>query len=178
MTTMTKRDAVDAAMTVAEQIADGRLDPSALQAQTVIELRELVGTVLGEGDPLFDLQCQIARGVLAADGIPASELAEWLAVARNRAGEPLEPTAPHDDPLPAVSSASVDESGAESTTDDGDTEPAPLQGVSIVTALAALASAAQQAHVEPTPTPAPPRRADSGGYDVLRGFDPGATRRF
>jgi hypothetical protein len=73
--------------------------------------------------------------------------------------------------------ASVDESQSESTDDDGgpddEPEPAALQGVSVAGALAALASAAQQAHV----TPAPQRRADSGAYDPLRGFNPGATRR-
>ena len=47
--------------------------------------RELFGTVVGDGDPLWDLHRDIARQVLALDGVPADELSEWLAVARQRA---------------------------------------------------------------------------------------------
>lgn len=183
MTTMTKRDAVDAAMGLAEQIAEGRLDPTDLQQQAVAECRALAGEVVGPDTPLWTLQCDIARQVLSLGGIPAAELAEWAAVFRHRAGEAVEPPAPHDDPLPAVSLASVAERGPESTDGDdapeGDSDHAALQGASVAGALAALASAAQQAHAQPasTPTPAPQRRADGGGYDPLRGFNPGATRR-
>ncbi|BBZ64509.1 hypothetical protein [Mycolicibacterium monacense] len=177
MTTMTKRDAVDAAMSVAQQIAEGRLDPATLQQQAVAECRALAGEVSGPDSPLWSLQVDIARQVLSLGGIPATELAEWAAVFRRRAPEASEPPVPHDDPLPAVSSLSVapshDSGDAEADVSDDEPEPAALQGTSIVSALAALASAAQQAHAEP----APQRRADGDGYDPLRGFNPGATRR-
>ena len=45
----------------------------------------------------------------------ADELSEWSAVMRHKAGEAVKPPAPHDDPLPAVSLASVAQSHPEST---------------------------------------------------------------
>ncbi|WP_078290447.1 hypothetical protein [Mycobacterium sp. D16R24] len=124
MTTMTKRDAVDAAMSVAEDVASGKLDPATLEQQAVAELRELVGTVVGEDDPLWDLQVQIASGVLASGGIPTDELSEWLAVARRRDGvetEPLSAPVPipgSDTPSGAVSSVSGDHSSGNGAPDD------------------------------------------------------------
>lgn len=88
MTTTTKRDAIDAAMSVAEDVAEGRLDPAALEAQAVAELRDLFGTVVCEGDPLWPLQVDVCRQVLALSGIPATELQEWAA-AHRRSSEPL-----------------------------------------------------------------------------------------
>jgi hypothetical protein len=82
MTAMTKRDAVDAALSVAQDAAEGRLDLTALQEQAVAECRALFGTVAGPGDALWDLHVDVARNVLAQKGIPADELTEWLAVAR------------------------------------------------------------------------------------------------
>lgn len=84
MTTMTPEDAIRAASSVARDVADGKLSPTDLERQAVAELRELVGTVIGPDDPAWPLQCDIARGVLAVGGIPATELAEWLAVERHR----------------------------------------------------------------------------------------------
>lgn len=46
------------------------------------ECRELFGTVAGPGDALWELQVEVARAVLAQKGIPADELSEWFAVAR------------------------------------------------------------------------------------------------
>ncbi|WP_062903690.1 hypothetical protein, partial [Mycobacterium avium] len=89
MTTMTPEDAIKAASSVARDIADGTLSPTDLEGQAVAELRALVGEVVGPDDPAWSLQCDIARQVLALDGVPADELAEWLAVARQRAGEPV-----------------------------------------------------------------------------------------
>lgn len=85
MTNMTKRDAVAAAMSVAEDITSGALDPGQLESEVVAACRELLAVVVGEGDPLWPLQVEICRGVLAAGGaIGADELAEWLAVQRRR----------------------------------------------------------------------------------------------
>lgn len=64
MTAPTKRDAIEAAMNLADDVASGKLDPAHLEQQLVTELRELFGTVVGAGDPLWDLQIDVARGVL------------------------------------------------------------------------------------------------------------------
>jgi hypothetical protein len=85
MTHMTKKDAISSAISVAEDIREGRLDPVDLQQQAVAECKALLGTVVGPDDPLWAVQLEVCRGVLAAHGIPANELAEWLAVARRAA---------------------------------------------------------------------------------------------
>ncbi|MDV6309695.1 flagellar hook-length control protein [Gordonia amicalis] len=172
--TATTSDVITAAMSIASDAADGKLSPTDLQATAVAECRELFGTVIGEHDPLWSLHADVARQAIALGALSADELSEWAAVMRHRTGEPFEPPAPPVDLLPPDSAGSVDESQPESTDDDGETDAAALQGASVVTALAALASAAQQAHANP----APQRPTSSGdGYDPLRGFDPGATRR-
>lgn len=73
--------AVDAAMSVAEDVVAGRMQPAALEAQAVTECRNLFARVAGPGDPLWELHVDVARQVLAVGGgIPANELAEWTAV--------------------------------------------------------------------------------------------------
>jgi hypothetical protein len=76
--------AIKSAMSVADDIADGKLSPAALDAMALEECRQLFGKVAGPEDVLWDLQLEVARGVLAAGGIPANELSEWLGVARRR----------------------------------------------------------------------------------------------
>ena len=79
--------AIGAAMSVAKDLAEGRLSTDQLQAETADVCRALVGTVVGPDDAsgLWELQLEIARGILAVRGIPADELVEWLAVARRGA---------------------------------------------------------------------------------------------
>lgn len=159
-------DAVTAAMSVAKDVADGRLTPATLEHQAVAELRELVGTVVGPGDPAWPLQVQIARGVLAVGGVPADELSEWLAVARQRAGEPLSGPGPEEVEPESVSLLSVALSPENADPDadvepDADAEPQPV-------------SEAKPEHETAAPV-APPRRAD--GYDPMRGWSPGRPRR-
>jgi hypothetical protein len=77
-------DVISAAMSVARDAAEGRMLAVDLEATAVAELRELFGTVTGPHDPLWMLQVDVCRAVLAAGGIPADELTEWLAVARQR----------------------------------------------------------------------------------------------
>lgn len=79
-----RRDGIRAAMSVAKDIAEGRLDPTVLGSDFVQEARELFGRVVGPGDELWALQADVARQVLALGGVPADELAEWLALTRNR----------------------------------------------------------------------------------------------
>jgi hypothetical protein len=82
MTTTTRRDVIDAALALAEDAAQGRCDPAELESDVAAVCRELFGDVRGPEDPLWGVQLDVCRGVLGARGIPADELAEWLAVAR------------------------------------------------------------------------------------------------
>lgn len=152
MSSMTKHDAINGAMSLADDVAQGRVVPAALEAQAVAELRQLFGTVVGPDDSAWPLQLDVARQVLALGGIPADELAQWLAVARHRAGEPIgQPDAddapPEVETLPSVAIR----------TESADPEPEP------------------PADAKPVVPAAPPRRADR--YEPLRGWSPGSTRR-
>lgn len=154
MTTMTTEDAIKAAASVARDVADGKLPVPDLQTQAVTELRQLFGAVVGEGDACWELQLDAARQVLAAGGIPADELAEWLAVARHRAGEPLDSPDPDmapPEPDTAASAALSPGNTPELVDSDlpADVEPDPQPKLAVV-----------------TPPTAPPRPAD-GEYDPL-----------
>lgn len=81
-----RRQAVDAAVSVAEDVAAGKLSPATLGAAVVNECRTLFATVVGADDPLWELHVEVTRQVLALDGIPVDELAEWLAVTRAAQG--------------------------------------------------------------------------------------------
>jgi hypothetical protein len=77
---------IKAAMAVAKDVAEGRLLPSSVDAAALEACRGIVGVVVGVNDPLWPLQTEIARQVIAAGGIHANELSEWLAVQRRRDG--------------------------------------------------------------------------------------------
>jgi hypothetical protein len=81
--TTTAEDIIKASASVARDAAEGRLNLSALDQAVTDECRGLFGNVAGPEDPLWPLHLDIARQVLGRDGIPADELAEWLAVARS-----------------------------------------------------------------------------------------------
>lgn len=152
--TPTPTDVVTAAMSIAKDAAEGRLAPSELERQAIAELRELVGTVIGPDDPAWPLQLDIARGVLALGGIPADELSEWLAVARHRAGEPLDQSESAETP-PEPESSGSGELEAE--------QPAPER----------LAPELVEPPEPQPPTaaqPMPIRPARPGEYDPLRGW--------
>ncbi|WNG94475.1 helix-turn-helix domain-containing protein [Mycobacterium sp. ITM-2016-00318] len=89
MTAMTKHDAINAAMGLAEDVAEGRLDPAVLKQQAVTELRALFGTVVGPDDPAWDVQADVARQAIALGALTADELSEWAAVMRRRTGGTL-----------------------------------------------------------------------------------------
>ncbi len=94
-----KRDAINAALVLAEDVSAGKLDPAHLDRELQERCRELVGHVVGPDDALWELQCEIARGVLAAGGLDPNEVAEWgvvLARQRPQDGETL--SAPSDHP--------------------------------------------------------------------------------
>lgn len=87
----TPEELMDAAMDVAAQAADGRLKPAEIEAQTIARCREIMGTVYGPDDPAWPTQVDISRQIIAMNGHTADELAEWLAVIRQREGTPAEP---------------------------------------------------------------------------------------
>lgn len=93
--------AIKAAMSVAKDIAEGRIAPAQLADVALTECRSLFGAVVGPADPLWPLQAEVARQVLAAGGVPANELQEWLAVQRQRDGFEPRPT-PWFEPLLAA----------------------------------------------------------------------------
>lgn len=78
--------AIKAVMGVAKDLAEGRVSPADVQGPAVAQCRALFAVVAGPDDPLWELQVEVARGVLALDGIPVDELAEWLAVTRAAQG--------------------------------------------------------------------------------------------
>ena len=88
MTMATPDEVIKAAASVARDAAEGRLSPAALQEQAVAECCALFGAVTGPGDALWELQVEVARAVLTQKGIPADELTEWLAVARQQHTQP------------------------------------------------------------------------------------------
>ena len=75
---------IKAAMAVAKDVAQGRLDPADLDAMVAEESRAAFGTAVGPQDPLWPVQVDVARQVLALGGLPADELSEWAAVTRRR----------------------------------------------------------------------------------------------
>lgn len=162
MTTMTPEDAIKAASSVARDVADGRLAPAELEQHAVTECRELFGTVAGPGDPLWALHLDVARQVLALDGVPGDELAEWLAVARQRAGEPVASLGPVETLAEPESLASEADS-PEVADAEPDDQPEPP-------ALAVV-------EPEPVPDAAPSPKRRTGGYDPLAGWSPGGSRR-
>ncbi len=149
MTAMTKHDAITGAMGVAEDVAEGRLDPAALEQQAVTELRDVFGTVVGPDDPAWGVQADVARQVIALGALTSEELSEWAAVMRVRAGEPIsESNADETLPGPEPESFTSEESAAEE-----------VQSKSVAEPIAEL---------ETVPLP-----SRAGGYDPLAGWSPG-----
>lgn len=167
----TAADVVTAAMNIAKDTAEGRLDPAELQQQAVAELRALVVTVAGPDDPVWPVQLDVCRAVLVHGGIPADELDEWAAVARHREGggepavialtAPETPTEGNASPAPE-SSPSEPRSAEPDTLPDSDTDPNPQPPRPPRPAWAA-----------PVDVPLPSLRRD--GYDPLAGWSPSDT---
>jgi hypothetical protein len=87
---ITKRDAIDAAMSVAEDVAEGKIDPAALDQAVADECREQFGTVVGPREPLWELHIGVCRQALALGALTADELSEMAGcgtLARRRAAE-------------------------------------------------------------------------------------------
>jgi hypothetical protein len=119
-TTDRRRDVVTVAMDLANEVTTGTLKPAELDAELVDTCRSLFGVVAGPDDPLFELQRDVTRQMLAAGGLSADEVAEWLAVLRRRTGEPPEAPGLPDVPADDISTGS----GQHSPEIDG-SEPDP-----------------------------------------------------
>ncbi|WP_137146927.1 flagellar hook-length control protein [Mycolicibacterium sp. CR10] len=156
MSMATTSDVITAAMSIASDTADGKLSPTDLESQAVAEMRSLVGEVVGPDDPAWQLQCAIARGVLAADGIPVDELSEWAAVARQRAGEPVSTPDPDGTTPEPISTASDEPSAPEEATGADDTTESEPPVLTVV----------------PDPAPASPAPSAGADYNPLRGWTP------
>lgn len=154
----TASDVVTAAMALADDAAQGRLNPAQLEAQARDEVLAIAGEIVGEGDPLWEVQLGIARGVLAAGGIPTDELSEWLAVARHSAGEPVDQPVTLPEPVSLPSEAHSPEST--------DAVPEPV------------APAAPEPVAEPEPAAPVAPQPKPDGYDPTRGWQPGNSRRY
>lgn len=85
--TVTAVDVVTAATDAVEGIENGTLTPAGVQRRAVDACRELFGIVGTEGDPLWPLHADTTRQFLAAGGMSAAELGEWLAVQQRREAE-------------------------------------------------------------------------------------------
>ena len=110
-----RKAAVMAAMDVAEDLAAGRLNPAQLEQAARDEFAALAAVVVGPDDPAWETQTSITRQVLALDGIPVDELAEWLAVTRTAQGIEAEPAEP----------SWIEQALAQMADDDEDDEETP-----------------------------------------------------
>jgi hypothetical protein len=87
-TAVTAADVINAASDTLRDIETGALTPAEVERRATDACRELFGLVgSGPGDPLWELHRDITRQYLAAGGVSANELAEWLAVQRRREAE-------------------------------------------------------------------------------------------
>jgi hypothetical protein len=104
-----KKLAVDAVLTIAGDLQEGRIDVTQLDAETLAEGRKLFGTVVGPDNPLWPLQVDVARQCVSIGALSVDELAEWVAVFRAR------------DPQPATAGGSwIERALAEGDADDDD----------------------------------------------------------
>ena len=65
-------------------MSDGRLTAATMADRAVARCREVFGRCDGPTDPLWPVHVDLCRAVLGHGGLSASELAQWLGVARIR----------------------------------------------------------------------------------------------
>lgn len=100
--------AAEAVAVLMTEVSEGRLTAATMADRALQRCREVFGQCDGPTDPLWPVHVDLCRAVLGHGGLPASELAQWLAVARNRenpgsagaslsgSGSPaLDPHSPH-----------------------------------------------------------------------------------
>lgn len=76
--------AAEAVAVLMTGVSEGTLTAATMAEAAVARCREVFGTCDGPTDPLWPVHVDICRAVLGHGGLPASELAQWLAVARSR----------------------------------------------------------------------------------------------
>jgi hypothetical protein len=126
-------DAVDAVAVLMRQVAEGTLTGAVIASQAAQRCREVFAVCDGPSDPLWPAHVEICRSVLGFGGLPAAEVAQWLAVARNRedpAGSTLRP--------PALNSSDREPYNREHASVDDDADPEPKPVVSEVDTLDTL----------------------------------------
>jgi len=104
-------DAVDAVAVLMRQVAEGSLTGAGLADRAAQRCAEVFAYCDGPTDPLWPVHVEITRAVLGFGGLPAAELAQWLAVARQREN-PDAATIPPPAPASAVSVDDSDHYGA------------------------------------------------------------------
>lgn len=106
--------AAEAVAVLMTEVSEGRLTAATMADRAVARCREVFGTCDGPTDPLWPVHVDLCRAVLGHGGLGASEVAQWLSVARNREN----PNAGCDYPSAPGSSLSEPYSP-----DSGDAEP-------------------------------------------------------
>jgi hypothetical protein len=75
--------AAEAVAVLMTEVSEGRLTAATMADRAVQRCREIFGQCEGPTDPLWPVHVDVCRAVLGHGGLPASELAQWLAVARS-----------------------------------------------------------------------------------------------
>jgi hypothetical protein len=75
-----------AVVNLGRDLTAGRIDPADLEQAADERCRRLFSNVIGPGDVLWDLHCDVARQAIALGALSASELGEWASVIRQREG--------------------------------------------------------------------------------------------
>ena len=76
----------DAALDLAKAAAEGRISVDVVEQAAEQRCRALFGSVVGPGDPLWSLHCDVTRQAISLGALSASELGEWQTVMRQREG--------------------------------------------------------------------------------------------
>jgi hypothetical protein len=76
--------AAEAVAVLMTEVSEGRLTAATMAERAVQRCREVFGQCDGPTDPLWPAHVDLCRAVLGHGGLSASELAQWLAVARSR----------------------------------------------------------------------------------------------
>lgn len=114
-----KRDAIEAAMGVANDVAEGRLTPDQLDAELRAYVAAEFGVAIGPQDAVYwPLQVDLCRQVIALGGLSVDELLEWVAVRRQAQPAPAPVVE-----VAGVSGSSWIEQALEAMDDVGDDEP-------------------------------------------------------
>lgn len=108
--------AAEAVAVLMAEVSEGRLTAATMADRAVQRCREVFGQCDGPTDPLWPVHVDLCRAVLGHGGLSASELAQWLSVARCREN----PGAAVEYPPGSVSSLSgshsLDSGGADADT--------------------------------------------------------------